>query len=522
MGIDGPARPLSTCAIFTLVPAVLAGSLRDVAEDSGFDPEGIPMLSSWLVALSVAVSPGQCTTCGPSGGMTGGGMAFSPGMSSGSWTAGMGGFGNLYDAVSMGGGGGGDQLYPFDSPEPWLWGHFQEIPAYGGYASFRPHNYKHVLAQMDVAGRWGISPTMAYSHQWYHRYRQRAGMHPNFGTPYAASAASSYGDVAAVDSPSGADRYFDSRKSGDSLIQAAAMERGYAGTPIPGISVPSYQFSEVPEGRNALGDEYLSRITQMQKHIDRQNYEMQVLRQQMQTSTAGQPAAGISGQASYPNSMALAGQPVVTPNGPAQSGYQELPPPAAYQQYSPAAPQTAIPQVLPQQNFFQPNYQQVAPGLQPGSTPVPSYYQSGQLQQSPQTFVPQQITPQFSQPLNSQSVYEAAPAGAVTAPYGVGQRAPVYSVAPQINGAATGYGTPYQTGQFNQALVPQQPAPQPTLVPMGQPAQTLPQAYGTAPAQTGGFPAPSNGVINAYVPQPGVVSPNAGPAPAYGNGSFVR
>ena len=486
------------------------------------------MLSSWLVALSVAVSPGQCATCGPVGGeIMGGGMAFSPGMSSGSWTAGMGGFGNPYDAVSMGGGGGGDQLYPFDSPEPWLWGYFQEIPAYGGYASFRPHNYKHVLAQMDVAGRWGISPTMAYSHQWYHRYRQRAGMHPNFGTPYAAKTAPNYGDVAAVDSPSGPDRYFDSGKSGDSLIQAAAMERGYSGTPIPGISVPNYQFSEVPEGRNTLGDEYLSRISQMQQHIDRQNYEMQVLRQQMQTSTASQAAANASGQTSYPNSMAFAGPPVVTPNGVAQSGYQELPPPAAYQQYPPAAPQTtipqtAIPQTHPQQGFVQPNYQQVAPGFQPASTPAPSYYQSGQLQQTPQTFVPQQITPQFSQPLSSQPVYQPAPAGAVTSPYTYAPAAPVYSVPSQVGGSVTGFGTAHQGSQFSPSPILQQPAPQPTLVPMGQPAQALPQTYGSAPVQTGGFTAPSSGVVNAYVPQPGVVSPNAVPAPTYGNGSFVR
>jgi hypothetical protein len=248
------------------------------------------MLSSWLVALSVAVSPGQCATCGPvDGGMMGGGMAFSPGMTSGSWSAGMGGFGNPYDAVSMGGGGGGDQLYPFDSPEPWLWGYFQEIPAYGGYASFRPHNYKHVLAQMDVAARWGISPTMAYSHQWYHRYRQRGGMHPNFGTPYAASSEPSYGDIASIDSsaPSVPDRSYSGNTSDDSLIQAAAMERGYSGTPIPGISVPSYQFATVPEGRNALGDEYQSRIAQMQQHLDQQKYEMQVLRQQLQNNRLG-------------------------------------------------------------------------------------------------------------------------------------------------------------------------------------------------------------------------------------------
>jgi hypothetical protein len=121
------------------------------------------------------------------GPMMGGGMEFSPGMASGSFVAGQAGFSNPYDSVSSGGGGGGDQLYPFDSPEPWLHGYFQKLPAYGGYASFRPHNYKHVLAQMEVARRWGMSPVMAYSHQWYHRYRQRSGMHPNFGMGGSAS-----------------------------------------------------------------------------------------------------------------------------------------------------------------------------------------------------------------------------------------------------------------------------------------------------------------------------------------------
>ena len=99
-------------------------------------------------------------------------MEFSPGMASGSWNAGGGGMYPTYDAVTSGGGGGNDQMYPFDSPEPWLHGYFQEMPAYAGNATFRPHNYKHVLAQMQQASSWGINPAMAYSHQWYHPYRQ--------------------------------------------------------------------------------------------------------------------------------------------------------------------------------------------------------------------------------------------------------------------------------------------------------------------------------------------------------------
>ncbi|MDG2358746.1 MAG: hypothetical protein P8M20_03740 [Planctomycetaceae bacterium] len=42
-------------------------------------------MSGWLLALTVAASPGQC---GPGGCGVGGGMAFSPGMASGSFVAG--------------------------------------------------------------------------------------------------------------------------------------------------------------------------------------------------------------------------------------------------------------------------------------------------------------------------------------------------------------------------------------------------------------------------------------------------
>ena len=480
------------------------------------------MLSSWLVALSVAVSPGQCATCGPvDGGMMGGGMAFSPGMTSGSWSAGMGGFGNPYDAVSMGGGGGGDQLYPFDSPEPWLWGHFQEIPAYGGYASFRPHNYKHVLAQMDVAGRWGISPTMAYSHQWYHRYRQRGGMHPNFGTPYAASGEPDFGDIASVDGSSPSDRDFGSSGDGDSLIQTAAMERGYSGTPIPGISVPSYQFASVPEGRSALGDEYQSRIAQMQQHLDKQNYEMQVLRQQLQNnSNAGQMAAAPAGQIQYPNAAAYPGQVYATPNMAApnqfaQSGYQELPPPAAYQQQPAAFPQASVPAMLPQQVYEQSAYPQSVPGHQFAPAPSSGYFQPQQYQQPaastfvPQQFVPQQAIPQYSQPISGQHVW-VPQAGSVTPQsYNAGPSGQAYQAAPQVNGSLNGYVAPQQAGQFSQSTIPTQPVVQPLLVPM--------ESAGPLAAQAYGYGAQQPAVTYPQVP---TVPPGVGTT--YGSGSFVR
>lgn len=59
----------------------------------------------------------------------------------------------------------GEARYPFDAPEPWLHGYFQETPAYGGYHVFRPYNYKHVFVQSQIAAGWGAPSTMPYSHQ---------------------------------------------------------------------------------------------------------------------------------------------------------------------------------------------------------------------------------------------------------------------------------------------------------------------------------------------------------------------
>lgn len=70
----------------------------------------------------------------------------------------------------------GGQLYPYDTHYPWVHGYFQEIPAYGGYVSFRPYNYKHVLSQSQAAGGWGLDPTLPYSQQFWHRYHQRASL----------------------------------------------------------------------------------------------------------------------------------------------------------------------------------------------------------------------------------------------------------------------------------------------------------------------------------------------------------
>ena len=60
----------------------------------------------------------------------------------------------------------------FDYQAPWLHGYTQEIPAYSGFHSFRPYNYKHVLNQSQIVGGWGLSPASPYSQQYWHRPKQ--------------------------------------------------------------------------------------------------------------------------------------------------------------------------------------------------------------------------------------------------------------------------------------------------------------------------------------------------------------
>jgi hypothetical protein len=67
----------------------------------------------------------------------------------------------------------GEARYPFDAPEPWLHGYFQETPAYGGYRAFRPYNYKHVFVQSQIAAGWGAPATMPYSHLTSHTSSQK-------------------------------------------------------------------------------------------------------------------------------------------------------------------------------------------------------------------------------------------------------------------------------------------------------------------------------------------------------------
>jgi hypothetical protein len=57
----------------------------------------------------------------------------------------------------------------FDAQEPWLHGYIQEVPIHGGFHAFRPYNYKHALAQSQIAAGWGLSPTSPYSQQYWRR-----------------------------------------------------------------------------------------------------------------------------------------------------------------------------------------------------------------------------------------------------------------------------------------------------------------------------------------------------------------
>ena len=68
-------------------------------------------------------------------------------------------------------GGDGVQQYPYDQQDPWLHGYYQRVPAYGGFASFRPYNYRHVFSQTQISTQWGSANGMPYSQQFWNKYR---------------------------------------------------------------------------------------------------------------------------------------------------------------------------------------------------------------------------------------------------------------------------------------------------------------------------------------------------------------
>jgi hypothetical protein len=75
--------------------------------------------------------------------------------------------------VSPGGGPVTDPYLNYDAYEPWVHGYWQELPAFGGYAYYRPYNYRHVYVQSEVAASWGTSAQMPYSQEYYRRAREQ-------------------------------------------------------------------------------------------------------------------------------------------------------------------------------------------------------------------------------------------------------------------------------------------------------------------------------------------------------------
>ncbi len=74
------------------------------------------------------------------------------------------------DSIAAGTGG---QMFPFDRQDPWLHGQYQRVPAYGGFNSFRPYNYRHVLSQTQIATNvFGAAHGTPYSQQFWNRYRE--------------------------------------------------------------------------------------------------------------------------------------------------------------------------------------------------------------------------------------------------------------------------------------------------------------------------------------------------------------
>ncbi len=107
--------------------------------------------------------------------------------------------GEQYSHVIAAGEGG--QLYPYDQQDPWLHGQYQRIPAYGGFASFRPYNYRHVFAQAQIATIWGTPHGLPYSQQFWNRYRG-SYLHGDLHSAQAATAPQTAAEFTSYPEPS--------------------------------------------------------------------------------------------------------------------------------------------------------------------------------------------------------------------------------------------------------------------------------------------------------------------------------
>jgi hypothetical protein len=148
-----------------------------------------------------------------------------------------------------------ETLYPFDAPQPWVHGYFQEIPAYGGFRAYRPYNYKHLLAQSQVAGGWGMSPTMPYSHEYFRRGRERALIEQRGAGPGGLPSGAIRG-LAPPERPpsSGEPTLYDAEARGPAMLRAP--------TPVD----PAVYMRAQPAASGARGP-HGSRLTAPRRHI---------------------------------------------------------------------------------------------------------------------------------------------------------------------------------------------------------------------------------------------------------------
>ena len=339
-------------------------------------------------------------------------------------------------------------------------------------------------------------------------------MHPNFGMGSASLEEPSFGHVAqSQDSDQQSEQQYAASPLQPSsngrlspLQQAAAFNRGYTGSEIPGITAPYYQrtiaqTTAAPAG--SLSEAYLERMDQLQRQLEEQTFQMQLMQQRMQgQDRSQQPAWQQPNYMQFSNAEA-AQEPRQLPQfaaAPAQ-GYQELAAPGAYPQYAygqPGAQGSAYPQSAPQsytpQGYpqGQPAYQtapqyQTAPlqGYPQGYGAQPAYQQPAAAQpMNPIMTVPpqgpnMQLPPgqaYFSSPQNTAPGYAMPSQQPITGTHAVWQQNAGQSASPTYSGQ---YGT-----AAPQQLVPQQPYQQ---LQYSQPG-TYPQSgYQQAPAAQGAY-----------------------------------
>lgn len=204
-------------------------------------------MSSSLCTLALVAALGQypgCSSCASGGGF-------------------MGGYGGMvggYD--SMGYGLSGEMRYPFDQTDPWLHGYFQEMPAYGGYGSFRPYNYKHVFSHAQVGAMWGMPYSQPYSQDYFNRLRPQTTLGWRGGSQFSNLSERSYvPDVrGSLSNPPVV--VFDNRSQGPLMVAPGTT----VGAPV------TREIDPAAFSRAARGDD-------LQEQLRQQNQQLQALRQ---------------------------------------------------------------------------------------------------------------------------------------------------------------------------------------------------------------------------------------------------